>query len=90
MNRPNSFAVLLVGATVAFSQAGCRQTAKVAPVSQTAKPGDAPVWTDKELTREDGEAPEAKAKATLGKSSALSGTWSSEGREIEKSLGIGR
>lgn len=90
MKQPTSLAALLVGAIVAFGHAGCRQPAKVDPVSQKSKLGDAPVWTDKELTREDGEAPEAKAKATLGKSSALSGTWSSEGREIEKSLGIGR
>ena len=88
MKRPILHAGLIVGA-LAFGQAGCHQADKAKTTDYHPKnPDDPTAWTDKDVAK--GSSDSAAGSSSLPQSSGIKGTWSSEGQEIEKSLGIGK
>jgi hypothetical protein len=89
MKRPILQAGLIVGA-LSFGQAGCHQTDKTAKTTDyTPKKKDDPTaWTDKDVGR--GSSDSGAGNSGLAPSDGLKGTWSSEGQQIEKDLGVGR
>ena len=86
MKRPILRAGLIVGA-LGMGLTGCQQAGHTSAVSQ-GKPGDPTAWTDKDVSG--GDAESGTTKSGLPKSSRLSGSWSSEARDIENSLGVGK
>jgi hypothetical protein len=87
MRSPILSAGLIVGA-MAFGQAGCHQADKAKTAYQPKKPDDPTAWTDKDVTK--GSSDSGSDPSALPKSSGVKGTWSSEGQDIERSLGIGK
>ena len=63
--------------------AGCKSGGESA--SLKSKPEDPTAWTGSELTKEG-----STSSKGLPSTSGLQGGWSSEARDIEKSLGVGR
>jgi hypothetical protein len=77
---------LLVG-MLALTQTGCHQAEKAKTTDYIPKkPDDPTAWTDKDVTRGSSDT----GDKGLPKSANPRGTWSSEGQEIEKSLGVGQ
>lgn len=89
MKNPILRVGLIVG-TVVCSQVGCHQAEKAKTVTSAdlAKPDDPTAWTDKDVKR--GSSDSGAGDSGLPKGSALKGSWSSEGQDIERSLGIGK
>ncbi len=87
MKRPIVHAGLIVGA-LAFGQAGCHQAEKAKTDYTPKKPDDPTSWSDKDVTK--GSSDSGSGNSGLAPSSGLKGTWSSEGQDIEKSLGVGK
>ncbi len=77
MKRP-FIGVGLILASIGFASAGCSQTGQKS-ASSSSKPVDPSAWTDGDTN----------GSSSLAKSGRLSGGWSSESRDIEKSLGVG-
>jgi hypothetical protein len=66
--------------------AGCQSSGEtVAKKSKPAKPEDPTAWTGSEITKDD-----STSSKGLPRTSGLQGGWSSEARDIENSLGVGR
>jgi hypothetical protein len=67
--------------------AGCQSSGETVAKksSKPAKPEDPTAWTGSEITKDD-----AASSKGLPTTSGLQGGWSSEARDIEKSLGYGR
>lgn len=79
----------LIVAAMAFGQAGCHQASKVKTTEyQPKKPDDPTAWSDKDATK--GSSDFGTDSNALPKSSGIKGTWSSEGQDIERSLGVGK
>ena len=88
MNRPILRAGLVFG-MMALAQAGCQEAQKAKTTDYTPKASEDPTaWTDKDVTR--GSSDSGAGNSGLAKSSGLKGAWSSEGQEIERSLGVGK
>jgi hypothetical protein len=88
MKRPFLRAGLVFG-MLALAQAGCHHTDKVKTTDYTPKKADDPTaWTDKDVTR--GSSDSGAGNSGLAPGSGIKGTWSSEGQEIERSLGVGK
>jgi hypothetical protein len=88
MKRPILHAGLIFGA-LAFGQAGCHQADKAKTTDYTPKKADDPTaWTDKDITKSTTES--SASNSGLAPSTGVKGAWSSEGQEIERSLGIGK
>jgi hypothetical protein len=90
MNRPKIRAGLIVAGALTAAFAGCQQTPKttVSESKGTPKVEDPTAWSDKDVTR--GASDSGAGDSGLARSSSLKGMLSSEGRDIEKSLGVGR
>ena len=96
MNRPKIRAGLIVAGTLTVALAGCQQTPKTTKTTRTPmteskgtpRSDDPTAWSDKDVSR--GAANSGAGDSGLARSSSLKGMLSSEGRDIEKSLGIGR
>jgi hypothetical protein len=88
MKCPILHAGLIVGA-LAFGQTGCHQTDKSAKTTDyTPKKKDDPMaWSDKDLSK---GSTEPGSGSGLEQSAGLKGSWSSEGQQIEKDLGVTR
>jgi hypothetical protein len=85
MKRPILGAGMIVG-ILALGQAGCHHTDKAQTTDYIPKKADDPTaWTDKDVSKGSTDSAE---NAALPKSSRLKGSWSSEGQDIEKSLGV--
>jgi hypothetical protein len=83
MKRPILGAGLIVG-ILALGQAGCHQADKAKTTDYIPKKADDPTaWTDKDVAKGSSDSADA-----LPKSSRLKGSWSSEGQDIERSLGV--
>jgi hypothetical protein len=78
----------LVFGALAFGQAGCHEAEKAKKSTDYTpkKPDDPTAWTDKDLTR--GSSDSGSGNSGLPPGSGIKGTWSSEGQDIEKSLGV--
>jgi hypothetical protein len=93
MKCPILHASLIVGA-LALAQAGCHQANKAKTTEYQpkkpadSKPDDPTAWTEKDATR--GSSDSGAGNSGLAPGSGIKGTWSSEGQDIERSLGIGK
>jgi hypothetical protein len=88
MKRPILRVGLIFGA-LAIGQAGCHQADKTKTTDYTPKKADDPTaWTDKDSAKATTDS--SASSSALSPSSAVKGTWSSEGQDIERSLGIGK
>ena len=76
-------AILRGGFLIALGLAGCKSDG--GSTAKPSKPEDPTAWTGKELTKD-----ESGASHGLSKGSRMQGGWSSEARDIENSLGVGR
>ena len=65
--------------------AGCQSDQGHGTVAKKTKPEDPTAWTGSEISRD-----EPNSSKGLPQTSGLQGGWSSEARDIEKSLGYGR
>jgi hypothetical protein len=74
----------LVVVTLGLASTGCSQTGAKETTSKS-KPADPSVWSERDLTNNATDGPSAPAR-----SSGITGGWSSDAREIEKSLGVGQ
>jgi hypothetical protein len=84
MKRPILLAGMLVGT---LGLAGCQQSGQKEVASKT-KPDDPTAWSDKDISKLDST--DSGTSNGLSKSSRLSGTWSSEAQDVERSLGVGK
>jgi hypothetical protein len=84
MKRPILLAGMLVGT---LGLAGCQQSGPK-EVARQSKPSDPTAWSDKDLPK--GDSSDSGTSNGLSKSSRLSGTWSSEAQDVERSLGVGK
>jgi len=77
---------LIIGA-LALGQTGCHQTPKAKTTDYSPKKADDPTaWTASDVTR--GSSDTGTGNTGLSPSSGRKGTWSSEGQDIERSLGV--
>ncbi len=85
MKRPFPFLKAgLIVASLCLASVGCSQTGSK-ETSSKSKPGDPTAWADREVSSESSSGSSSK----LPQTSRLTGGWSSDAREIEKSLGVG-
>lgn len=82
MNRLILRNVLAIG-LVSGGLAGCQSDH--GSVARRSKPEDPTAWTGSEISKD-----EPASSQGLPKTSRLQGGWSSEARDIENSLGVGR